>query len=447
MNKTVAFHTLGCKLNFAETSAMAQRFEQNGFTKITFDEIADVYVINTCSVTEDADRECRHIVRKALRNNPDGYVIVAGCYAQLKPHEIAKIKGVDLVVGASEKFNLVGLVKDTTKKEIADVHSCAINDVTSFTGAYSQSDRTRAFLKIQDGCSYTCSYCTIPMARGASRSDSVSNIVKNAREIAARGIQEIVLTGVNIGDFGSVPKASTVNDRPENFFELIKALDTVEGIARYRISSIEPNLLTSEIIEFVAQSERFVPHFHIPLQSGSNKTLANMRRRYKKEVYESRVREIKSLLPHCCIGSDVIVGFPGETEDDFMETYNFIDSLPISYLHVFTYSERDNTDALKIIPVVPIEKRRKRNRILRTLSDVKQVQFYKENLNQMHRVLFEHQNKYGFMYGYTDNYIRVKIKYDEQLAHKLCEVDLTGIDQQGEVLCQIPVHEEIAVNI
>ena len=437
--KTVAFHTLGCKLNFAETSTLARQFEQTGFQKIDFEDAADVYVINTCSVTEDADRECRRIVRNALRNSPDAFVIVTGCYAQLKPEEIANIKGVDLVLGASEKFNVINFVNEGNKKQKAEIHSCAIDEVEGFNSAYSASDRTRAFLKVQDGCDYNCTYCTIPLARGASRSDSIENVVRNAEKIAEQGIKEIVLTGVNIGDFG-VPSPNPLergtNSR-ETFLDLIKELDKVEGISRFRISSIEPNLLTDEIIEFVATSQRFVPHFHIPLQSGSDKILKGMKRRYKRDLYAERVQKIKSLMPHCSIGVDVIVGFPGETEEDFIDTYNFIGSLNISYLHVFTYSERDNTEATDFKPVIKIEERKKRNRVLRTLSTEKQMKFYSDNIGTVHIAMFEQENKDGFMFGFTENYVKVKTKYDPELVKELREVFLTEIDSNGNVLCEI----------
>ena len=435
LGKTVAFHTLGCKLNFAETSTIARQFEQSGFSKTEFDNGADIYVINTCSVTEDANRECRRIVRNALKNSPEAYVIVTGCYAQLKPREIANIKGVDLVLGANEKFNMLQYLNGGHKKESAEIHSCAIDEVLDFIPAFSSSastdttDRTRAFLKVQDGCDYTCSYCTIPMARGASRSDTIENVVNNAKQIAEKGIKEIVLTGVNIGDF-----KSNHNDKT-SFLNLIEQLDTIEGISRFRISSIEPNLLTDTIIEFVAQSKRFMPHFHIPLQSGSNKILGLMRRRYKRELYAERVEKIKSLMPHCSIGVDIIVGFPGETEDDFLDTYHFINSLPVSYLHVFTYSERENTEALNIKPVIPVEERRKRNKILRNLSSIKQKEFFSTHTGSLQHVLFEKENKEGYMYGYTNNYVRVKRKFDAMLINQIREVYLNECDADGNVLC------------
>ena len=445
--KSVAFHTLGCKLNFAETSTLARQFEQSGFAKTDFDNAADVYVINTCSVTEDANRECRRVVRGALRNSPEAFVIVTGCYAQLKPEEIANIKGVDLVIGASEKFNVVSLIKEGNKKEKAEIHSCAIEDVDTFNSAFSSGDRTRSFLKVQDGCDYNCSYCTIPLARGASRSDSIENVVRNAEKLAETGVKEIILSGVNVGDFGTtspdrngLPLQRGTNS-PENFLQLIKALDKVQGITRFRISSIEPNLLTDEIIQFVARSERFVPHFHVPLQSGSDKILKLMRRRYQRQLYVERVNKIKSLMPHCSIGVDVIVGFPGETEEDFLDTFNFIDSLDISYLHVFTYSERDNTEAVEFKPVVPVEERRKRNRVLRNLSAVKQSDFYAENIGTERTVLFERENKEGFMHGFTENYVKVKTKFNAKLWNEPMKVTLKKIDTDGTMVadCRLQI--------
>lgn len=436
--KTVAFHTLGCKLNFAETSTIATQFEQNGFAKAEFENGADVFVINTCSVTEDANRECRRIIRNALRHSPDAFVIVTGCYAQLKPGEIANIKGVDLVLGANEKFNALRFMNGGQKKEKTEIHSCEIEVVNDFIGSYSASDRTRAFLKVQDGCDYNCSYCTIPLARGASRSDSIENTVSSAKKIIGRGIKEIVLTGVNIGDLKT--------EKDESFLDLIKALDKIENSSRFRISSIEPNLVTDEIIEFVSTSEKFVPHFHIPLQSGSNKILGLMRRRYKRELYSERVKKIKSLMPHCCIGVDVIVGFPGETEDDFLETYNFIDSLNISYLHVFTYSERENTEAVTFNPIVPIQERRKRNKMLRNLSAVKQHRFYAEHVGTEKMVLFEEENKEGCMNGFTENYIKVKTKFKPELVNSLKKVLLSKTDSEGTMLCEIEDSEALIVH-
>ena len=401
--KTVAFHTLGCKLNFSETSAISRLLEDDGFEKRAFEEHADVYVINTCSVTDNADKECRHLVRRIQRKSPESLVVITGCYAQLKPKEIAAIPGVDLVLGAAEKFNIVQHVKELSKGDSARICSCDIDELTGFNASFSVNDRTRSFLKVQDGCSYNCSFCTIPMARGKSRSDSIANVVKTAEELAAKGVKEIILTGVNLGDFG---KGISGAENTETFTELVKALEKISGIARYRISSIEPNLLTNEIIELVANSDRFMPHFHIPLQSGSNKILALMRRRYKKELYADRVHLIKTLMPHCAIGVDVIVGFPGETVADFNETLAFLQDLDISYLHVFTYSERDNTKALEIQPVIPVNTRLERNKTLRNLSYMKMQYFTRQHVGQTRKVLFE-KGAGSMMEGYTDNYIRI----------------------------------------
>jgi len=402
--KTVAFHTLGCKLNFSETSAISRLLENEGFEKRAFDEQADVYVINTCSVTDNADKECRHLVRRIQRKSPESLVVITGCYAQLKPKEIAAIPGVDLVLGAAEKFNIVQHVKELSKGDSAKICSCDIDEVNGFNASFSVNDRTRTFLKVQDGCSYNCSFCTIPMARGKSRSDTVANVVTTANDLAATGVKEIILTGVNLGDFG---KGTTGLENQENFFDLVKALENVNGIERYRISSIEPNLLTNEIIEFVANSSKFMPHFHIPMQSGSNKILGLMRRRYKKELYADRVNFIKTLMPHCAIGVDVIVGFPGETAADFQETFEFLQELDVSYLHVFTYSERDNTKALEIKPVVPVNTRLERNKTLRNLSYMKMQYFTQQHIGQTRKVLFEGYAKSAMMEGYTDNYIRI----------------------------------------
>jgi threonylcarbamoyladenosine tRNA methylthiotransferase MtaB len=429
--RTVAFHTLGCKLNFSETSAIGRQLKDAGYEKKEFSEGADVYVINTCSVTENADKECRKIVRDALSVSPDAFVVIIGCFAQLKPKEIAAIDGVDLVLGASEKFNLVSYLNNIHKREHADVHACEIEEANFFVDAWSFGDRTRAFLKVQDGCDYTCAFCTIPLARGKSRSDTIENVLKNARHVASLGTKEIVLTGVNLGDFGKGFNGGKTKE--EDFFELVQALDEVDGIERIRISSIEPNLLKDEILEFVSQSKRFVPHFHIPLQSGSDKILKAMRRRYLRELYSERVAKIKSLMPHCCIGVDVIVGFPGETEDDFLETYNFLNHLDISYLHVFTYSERPNTDAIEMKGIVPVHERRKRNKMLRILSEKKLRHFYSEHEGSERPVLFEHENRDGKMHGYTDNYIKVKFPYDESLANKIVEVQLTKTETDGTV--------------
>lgn len=442
--KKVAFHTLGCKLNFSETSTISRLFEEQGYQKVEFKEPSDVYVINTCSVTANADKECKQIVKSALSTSPDAYIVVVGCYAQLKPEEIANIDGVDLVLGASEKFKLLNYLNDLTKKSKAEVYSCEIEEANFFVDAYSFGDRTRVFLKVQDGCDYTCSFCTIPLARGSSRSDSIGNAVKNARDIAAQHVKEIVLTGVNLGDFGKSESRiknqesgnSNIESKKETFFDLVKELDGVEGIERFRISSIEPNLLKDEIIEYVATSKRFVPHFHIPLQSGSNKILKAMRRRYLRELYAERVSKIKSLMPHCCIGVDVIVGFPGETEEDFLETYNFLNQLDISYLHVFTYSERDNTDAIHLKNSVPITVRKKRNKMLRILSAKKLRHFYEQHLGETRSVLFEMDNKDGFMHGFTDNYIKVKTPYDASLMRQMRQVTLKALDADGDVLIE-----------
>jgi threonylcarbamoyladenosine tRNA methylthiotransferase MtaB len=414
--RTIAFHTLGCKLNFSETSTISRMMEQEGFEKKNFDDLADVYVINTCSVTDNADKECRQIVRRIQRKAPGSLVVVTGCYAQLKPKEISEIPGVNLVLGAAEKFNLAQHIKELSKTDSAKICSCDIEDVSDFHASYSINDRTRTFLKLQDGCDYNCSFCTIPLARGKSRSDTIENAVKHAEHLSLQGVKEIVLTGVNLGDFGLLTPAlstsgegerQTPKGQKENFFQLIQQLDKVKGIQRYRISSIEPNLLTNEIIEFVANSDKFMPHFHIPLQSGSNRILGLMRRRYKRELYAERVRLIKTLMPHCCIGVDVIVGFPSESEEDFKETFDFLHSLDISYLHVFTYSERDNTQALSIKPVVPINVRHERNKILRNLSYMKMQYFTEQHLGQTRKVLFEKNENNGMIEGYTDNYIKI----------------------------------------
>lgn len=433
--KKVAFHTLGCKLNFSETSTIGRLFEEQGYQKVDFKEHSDVYVINTCSVTANADKECKQIVKSALNLSPDAYVVVVGCYAQLKPEEIANIDGVDLVLGASEKFKLLNYLNDLTKKSKAEIYSCEIEEANFFVDAYSLGDRTRVFLKTQDGCDYSCSFCTIPLARGKSRSDSIENVVKNANDIAKKNIKEIVLTGVNLGDFGN-NGAKTGNRKAETFFDLVKELDEVNGIERFRISSIEPNLLKDEVIEYVATSKRFVPHFHIPLQSGSNKMLKAMRRRYLRELYADRVAKIKTLMPHCCIGVDVIVGFPGETDEDFLDTYNFLNELPVSYLHVFTYSERDNTDAIHLPDVVPIATRKKRNKMLRILSAKKLRSFYEQHLGETRTVLFEGDNKDGFMHGFTDNYVKVKTPFNPVLINRLKPVTLKELDADGSVLLE-----------
>ncbi len=423
--QTVAFHTLGCKLNYAETSSISRLMENEGFEKREFTDHADVYVINTCSVTENADKECRQLVRRIQRKAPESFVVITGCYAQLKPKEIAEIPGVDLVLGAAEKFNIAQHIRELSKGDSAKICSCDIGEVTGFNTSYSLADRTRTFLKVQDGCDYNCSFCTIPMARGKSRSDLIQNVVTNVEELAQKGTKEIVLTGINLGDFGKGPDGAGVtigmNSREENFYELIQTLDKVEGIDRYRISSIEPNLLSDEIIRFVAGSNKFMPHFHIPLQSGSNQVLGAMRRRYKRELYADRVQLIKSLMPDCAIGVDVIVGFPGETDELFKETFDFLHSLDISYLHVFTYSERANTLALDIEPVVPMQVRHERNKTLRNLSYMKMQYFTAQHQRQTRKVLFEDHNKNGMMEGYTDNYIRISTPYRAEWANNIVD--------------------------
>lgn len=417
--RTVAFHTLGCKLNFSETSMLSRQLEAEGFMKKKFEEEADVYVINTCSVTDNADKECRQLVRRIQRKAPQSFVVITGCYAQLKPKEIAGIPGVDLVLGAAEKFNLASHLKELSKGDSARISSCDIEEVSGFHASYSLNDRTRTFLKVQDGCDYTCSFCTIPMARGKSRSDTIANVVRNAEELAQRGVKEIVLTGVNLGDFGKGPDGAKKTG--ESFFDLIQQLDKVPGIERYRISSIEPNLLTKEIIEFVAGSQKFMPHFHIPLQSGSNEILRLMRRRYQRELYVEKVEMIKSLMPHCCIGVDVIVGFPSESDQHFKETFDFLHSVDVSYLHVFTYSERDATRALDIKPVVPVNIRHERNKALRNLSYMKMQHFTAQHAGQKRKVLFEGSEKNGMMEGYTDNYIRITTPFRAEWTNQVVD--------------------------
>ena len=438
-NKSVAFHTLGCKLNFAETSTVANDFITKGFVRTEFSDHADVYVINTCSVTENADRECRNIVGRALRANPDGFIIIVGCYAQLKPDQIMQMPGVDLVLGTTEKFNVtqfLGALEKTTGPAL--MHSCEISEAQKFVSSYSAGDRTRAFLKVQDGCDYKCTYCTIPLARGISRSDTLNNVVKNAQEIAAKGISEIVLTGVNVGDYG---KGEFGNKRHEHsFLELVQALDVNVDVPRMRISSIEPNLLKDEIISFTAVSKKFVPHFHIPLQSGSDAVLKKMKRRYMTDLYIKRVHAIKSVDADSCIGVDVIVGFPGETEAYFLDTYNLLNDLPISYLHVFTYSERPNTAAASMEDVVPITERKRRNKMLRILSEKKKRSFYQSQIGQYRTILFENDNREGYMLGYTDNYVRVKTFWNPQWANKTISAKLSEIDQDGLVTLELPDH-------
>ena len=429
--KKVAFYTLGCKLNFSETSTIARSFKNEGFLRVDFSEAADIYVINTCSVTDNADKRFKTIVKQAQKANEDAFVIAIGCYAQLKPQELADVDGVDLVLGASEKFKITDYLNDLTKSGYAEVHSCEIEEADFYVGAYSFGDRTRAFLKVQDGCDYKCTYCTIPLARGISRSDKLENVLQNAAEISAKGIKEIVLTGVNIGDYG---KGEFGNKKHEHtFLDLVKALDEVPGIERLRISSIEPNLLKNETIDFVAESRTFVPHFHIPLQSGSNHILKAMRRRYMRELYVDRVEQIKRRMPNACIGVDVIVGFPGETEDYFLETYNFLNELDISYLHVFAYSEGDNTTAAQMEAPVPLKVRKKRSKMLRGLSAKKRRAFYESQLNTSHIVLFEGENKEGYIHGFTENYVKVKTPWNPELVNTLHEVVLDKIDEDGLV--------------
>lgn len=430
-NKKVAFYTLGCKLNFAETSTISRSFQAQGFEKVDFEEKADIYVINTCSVTDNADKRFKTIVRSALLQNENAFIIAVGCYAQLKPEELANVDGVDLVLGATEKFKVTDYLNDLSKNSIGEVHSCEIQEVNIFEGSYSIGDRTRAFLKVQDGCDYKCTYCTIPLARGISRSDSLRNVLINAGEIAEKGIKEIVLTGVNIGDYG---KGEFGNKKHEHtFLDLIKALDEVSGIARFRISSIEPNLLKNETIDFVASSKKFVPHFHIPLQSGSDTLLKLMKRRYAREIYTNRVKQIKRMMPDACIGVDVIVGFPGETDEHFLETYHYLNELPISYLHVFTYSERPNTEAIDLPDAVPMKIRNKRSKMLRGLSVKKRRAFYESQIGKELTVLFEGENKHGMMYGFTENYVKVQTAYDPLLVNTTHRVILTGIDESGLV--------------
>ena len=427
--KKVAFYTLGCKLNFSETSTIARNFQDEGFERVDFEDVADMYVINTCSVTENADKQFKQIVRKAMKLNDRAFVAAVGCYAQLKPEELAAVDGVDLVLGATEKFKITDYINDLSKNDLSEIHSCEIEDADFYVGSYSIGDRTRAFLKVQDGCDYKCTYCTIPLARGISRSDALENVLKNAAEISAQGIKEIVLTGVNIGDYG---KGEFGNKKHENtFFELVAALDEVKGIERLRISSIEPNLLKNETIEFVSKSRTFVPHFHIPLQSGSNAILAKMKRRYKREIYTERVNKIREVMPHACIGVDVIVGFPGETDEHFLETYYFLNEMDISYLHVFTYSERDNTEAALMDGVVAINVRNKRSKMLRTLSVKKRRNFYENQLNSTRTVLFESENKQGFIHGFTENYVKVKTPWNPDLVNSLHQIKLTKIDDDG----------------
>ncbi len=430
-DKKVAFYTLGCKLNFSETSTIARNFVNEGFNRVDFEEKADIYVINTCSVTDNADKRFKSIVKNALKKNDDAFLIAIGCYAQLKPEELAAVDGVDLVLGATEKFNVTSYINDLTKNNIGEVHSCEISDADFYVGSYSIGDRTRAFLKVQDGCDYKCTYCTIPLARGISRSDTLENVISNARKISSKGIKEIVLTGVNIGDYG---KGEFGNKKHKHtFLELVKELDKVDGIHRLRISSIEPNLLKDETIDFVSKSNSFVPHFHIPLQSGSDELLKKMKRRYLKETYTNRVFRIKEVMPNACIGVDVIVGFPGETDELFLETYNYLNEMDISYLHVFSYSERPNTAAVNMEGVVPKKVRAKRSKMLRGLSAKKRRAFYESQLGNTLTVLFENENKEGYINGFTENYVKVKSPWHPDLINTLRTITLTEIDEDGLV--------------
>lgn len=431
MRKKVAFYTLGCKLNFSETSTIARTFVNEGFDRVEFDEVADIYVINTCSVTDNADKRFKSIVKQTQKVNPNAFVAAVGCYAQLKPQELADVHGVDLVLGATEKFKITDYLNDLSKNDMGEVHSCEIEEADFYVGSYSIGDRTRAFLKVQDGCDYKCTYCTIPLARGISRSDTMESVIANAKEIASQNIKEIVLTGVNIGDYG---KGEFGNKKHQHtFLDLVKELDKVEGIERLRISSIEPNLLKNETIDLVSKSRAFVPHFHIPLQSGSNTILKKMKRRYMKELYVDRVSKIKEVMPHACIGVDVIVGFPGETDALFLETYNFLNSLDISYLHVFTYSERDNTEAVTMEGIIPKNVRAKRSKMLRGLSVKKRRAFYESQLGSKRTVLFEGENKEGYIHGFTENYVKVKTPWNPYLVNTIHPIELTKIDDDGMV--------------
>jgi len=433
MNNTkVAFYTLGCKLNFSETSTISRQFVQKGYDKVEFDEFADIYVINTCSVTDNADKKFKTIVKSALKINPKAFIIGIGCYAQLKPEELADLEGVDLVLGANEKFKITNYLNDLTKKDFGEVHSCEIEEVNIYESSYSIGDRTRAFLKVQDGCDYKCTYCTIPLARGISRSDTLENVISNAKEITKQGIKEIVLTGVNIGDYGKGELGD--KDHENTFFDLVKALDKVDGLARVRISSIEPNLLKNETIEYVSKSESFVPHFHIPLQSGNNELLKLMKRRYQRELYSDRVAQIKSLMPDAAIGVDVIIGFPGETDEHFIDTYHYLTNLDVAYFHVFTYSERDNTEAIKMDGVVPMNVRNKRSKMLRALSVKKKRAFYETQVGKEKTVIFEADQKNGFMHGFTENYVKVKTLWNPDLVNKIKKVKLEKIDEDGDMI-------------
>jgi threonylcarbamoyladenosine tRNA methylthiotransferase MtaB len=430
-DKKVAFYTLGCKLNFSETSTIARNFVSEGFKRVDFEEAADIYVINTCSVTDNADNRFKSIVKNALKKNDNAFLIAVGCYAQLKPEELAAVDGVDLVLGATEKFNVTSYINDLTKNNIGEIHSCEISDADFYVGSYSIGGRTRAFLKVQDGCDYKCTYCTIPLARGISRSDTLENVINNAKEISSKGIKEIVLTGVNIGDYGKGEFGNKTHEH--TFLDLIKKLDTIDGIHRMRISSIEPNLLKDETIDFVSKSNSFVPHFHIPLQSGSDELLKKMKRRYLTKTYSNRVLRIKETMPNACIGVDVIVGFPGETDELFLETYNYLSEMNISYLHVFTYSERPNTEAISMNGIVPKKTRAKRSKMLRGLSAKKRRAFYESQLGNTLTVLFENDNKEGYINGFTENYVKVKTPWNPELINSLKTITLTEIDEDGLV--------------
>ena len=429
--KKVAFYTLGCKLNFSESSTIARSFQEKNYRRVDFHEKADIYVINTCSVTDNADKRFKTIVKSALKQNNNAFLIAIGCYAQLKPEELAAVDGVDLVLGATEKFKVTDYIHNLSKNDIGEVHSCEIEDANFYEGSYSIGDRTRAFLKVQDGCDYKCTYCTIPLARGISRSDTLNNVLKNAKEISERGIKEIVLTGVNIGDYGKGEFGNKIHEH--TFFDLVQSLDKVDGIHRLRISSIEPNLLKNETIDFVSNSNSFVPHFHIPLQSGSDELLRKMKRRYLRSTFTDRVKTIKNTMPNACIGVDVIVGFPGETDAMFLETYNYLNELDISYLHVFTYSERPNTEAVLMDGVVPKDIRHKRSKMLRGLSVKKRRAFYESQLGNTLTVLFESENKEGYIYGFTENYVKVKTTWNPELVNTLHQIKLTKINKEGIV--------------
>ena len=445
--RTVAFYTLGCKLNYSETSSIGRLFEEAGYAEVKFEEGANIYVINTCSVTEFADRKCRQIVRRALRSSPEAHVVVVGCYAQLKPDEIANIPGVDLVLGAAEKFRILDYIDELSKAPGKGlVQAGEVTEAKSFVNAFSFGDRTRSFLKVQDGCDYKCTFCTIPLARGKSRSDTIENVVANAKKIAAGGVREIVLTGVNIGDFGNGTEVIE-GTRPKKealFIDLIRALDHIEGISRFRISSIEPNLCTNEVIDFVADSQRFVPHFHMPLQSGNDKQLRMMKRRYQSALYADRVARIKERMPHCCIGVDVIVGFPGETEADFLQSYQFINELEVSYLHVFTYSERANTPAIDMEGTIPLEERRRRNKMLTILSEKKKRAFYEQHLGQVRPVLFEADRAGRQLSGFTDNYIKVEANLDTALLNQVMPVQLQEILPNGHMQIDLQIPQTVS---